>query len=1193
MPTIAEYLKYANLQMAAEAFLNDPDTGDKNYSGTALKDALVRGNRHASKFTETEAIKFTAEWEVVDQLPNTTTGFSGTLFKNNQTGELVISFRSTEFVDDAIRDSAATNALEVFGTGWAFGQISDMEEWYKTLAVDGVPLSQRPFSVTGYSLGGHLATAFNLLHPGAAQQVVTFNGAGVGKLKEGHTLQGVLDYFNDLRANPTSIKSALGFTLTGLADFYDTLHQNLADNTWTAADAKAALAGQRTIYSETDRLIFDGETRPLDKALDAILTLQAEAERIENFTSGVTAGSTTDQPLKSVPTSEILAQTLDYRLAVYLASQRTSAELSIVSKTFGDPLLTNQWDLVGTETSEPWSAVANSGVHFGTDVDLFIEDQPLTRGDFVKDFIKGLTGGEINLLQDKYSLNNFADTHSLVLIVDSLKVQDALLKLVAPAQRASATDLLNDILRNASWRKAQSVLGTQGQAEGDVLENVVNALAALILGPQARADRLNGNPIGNTWWDTASTITGETTYGGRDALYAKLKQITDSPVFAALAGQLTLTPSTGNLAADARQNFGAYAALYSLSPFVLSGTNEVFATALADQTANSMYAEWNSDLELLTNPDPTRIYAISEEWLTDRAAFLTRKNWHNANNVLPNNPTLDLNRQRQPGEIHSPYELENSYYEDRASSYVIQQGPNLDNTRRIIFGDERDDVLGGGTNTDHLYGAAGADTLTGNAGADHLEGGADDDELNGGKHSDTLHGGTGNDTYVFTSGDGIDTIDDADGIGQIKVADTALTGGNQYGARQWISDDKRAIYSLTDEADGSQTLAIAIGGDRILVKHFADNDLGIDLAGPVPPAAVPADRTIDGDLSPTAYTATLAGGAAYGADWRNVAVTNTVYSYNEAGEITGIISQDVSYNKADDLGNLIGSLGGPNRDDNLNGSGGADLMRGHGGDDTLLGNGGADRIEAGIGDDMANGGENDDQLVGDDGSDILLGGTGKDTLHGGIEAPLDQIYDYGENADATGVKGDWLDAGSGDDVLIGERGNDVLLGAEGADVLFGGAGDDVLDGDGAGGNVTPDWTLVATRDTATHGVGWHWTNGGSFGEVAANAGGVDALYGGAGDDVMDGGVADDYLDGGSGNDFLFGSQGADVLIGAAGNDQMLGDNSANVPAEDGADYLDGGEGNDTLVLWLLESRRWRHGDGIESAAKQFNWRQAA
>ena len=41
-----------------------------------------------------------------------------------------------------------------------------------------------PLSVTGYCLGGHLATAFNLLHPGAAQQVVTFNGAGVGEVNE-------------------------------------------------------------------------------------------------------------------------------------------------------------------------------------------------------------------------------------------------------------------------------------------------------------------------------------------------------------------------------------------------------------------------------------------------------------------------------------------------------------------------------------------------------------------------------------------------------------------------------------------------------------------------------------------------------------------------------------------------------------------------------------------------------------------------------------------------------------------------------------------------------------------------------------------------------------------------------------------------------------------------------------------------
>jgi len=113
-PTITDYLKYANLQMAAEAFL--VDSQEKPLTGQFYIDALVRGNLHASKFTQTQADAFTDPikgWTVLDQKANTTTGFSGTLFKNNQTGELVISFRSTEFVDDAVRDSAATNTLEI------------------------------------------------------------------------------------------------------------------------------------------------------------------------------------------------------------------------------------------------------------------------------------------------------------------------------------------------------------------------------------------------------------------------------------------------------------------------------------------------------------------------------------------------------------------------------------------------------------------------------------------------------------------------------------------------------------------------------------------------------------------------------------------------------------------------------------------------------------------------------------------------------------------------------------------------------------------------------------------------------------------------------------------------------------------------------------------------------------------------
>jgi hypothetical protein len=101
---------------------------------------------------------------VLDQRANTPTGFSGTLFKSNKTGELVMSFRSTEFIDDAARDNQATNALEIKETGWALGQIRDMQAWYADLrkssldptkTTTGTINQGQPFKVTGYSLGGH------------------------------------------------------------------------------------------------------------------------------------------------------------------------------------------------------------------------------------------------------------------------------------------------------------------------------------------------------------------------------------------------------------------------------------------------------------------------------------------------------------------------------------------------------------------------------------------------------------------------------------------------------------------------------------------------------------------------------------------------------------------------------------------------------------------------------------------------------------------------------------------------------------------------------------------------------------------------------------------------------------------------------------------------------------------------------
>ena len=236
-PAVSDYQKCADLQMASEAFLREEGVGNKLHaSGEDLRKALVIGNLHASRFTETQAVPFVAAWTVVDQKINTPTGFSGTLFRNNQTNELVMSFRSTEFIDDSAHDNKATNAMEISAYGFAFGQIRDMEAWYQELRANGSIPAGAAFSVTGYSLGGHLATAFNMLHGQETvadgglrvRQVVTFNGAGIGGLDGEHT-------------GPAQ----LGEQFTQLMAQFTTLSRNTDGQAFTFDDAALAALSQR------------------------------------------------------------------------------------------------------------------------------------------------------------------------------------------------------------------------------------------------------------------------------------------------------------------------------------------------------------------------------------------------------------------------------------------------------------------------------------------------------------------------------------------------------------------------------------------------------------------------------------------------------------------------------------------------------------------------------------------------------------------------------------------------------------------------------------------------------------------------------------------------------------------------------------------------------------------------------------
>ena len=75
--------------------------------------------------------------------------------------------------------------------------------------------------------------------------------------------------------------------------------------------------------------------------------------------------------------------------------------------------------------------VADSQWHHGANVDVFIEDQPLVRGAI----LKAAAGvywdtGALMPITD-YTQNDFGDTHSIVLLIDSLSAQH-LLQTLAP-----------------------------------------------------------------------------------------------------------------------------------------------------------------------------------------------------------------------------------------------------------------------------------------------------------------------------------------------------------------------------------------------------------------------------------------------------------------------------------------------------------------------------------------------------------------------------------------------------------------------------------------------------------------------------------------------------------------------------------------------------------------------------------------
>ncbi len=261
---------------------------------------------------------------------------------------------------------------------------------------------------------------------------------------------------------------------------------------------------------------------------------------------------------------------------------------------------------------------------------------------------------------------------------------------------------------------------------------------------------------------------------------------------------------------------------------------------------------------------------------------------------------------------------------------------------------------------------------------------------------------------------------------------------------------------------------------------------------------------------------------------------------------------------------IIGTEG----DDVIAGFAGNDLLIGIGGNDTLIGGAGNDTLQGSEGLDLGDFSESQQQVI----VDLEEGTANGEDIGSDVLANIENIATGSGNDSLVGdAQANQLNAGAGDDTLLGGGGNDTLEGGEGADLLDGGTGDDVVSGglgddtlvggSGEGDDVLDGGEgrdfgrFTSTTKSITVDLEAGTASGSEIGSDSLS--GLEDIASGSGDDSLAGDSADNMLDGGAGNDSLAGRGGDDTLIGGEGDDSLTGG--------EGNDRLVGGIGNDVLI----------------------------
>ncbi|MEZ5446102.1 MAG: calcium-binding protein [Gammaproteobacteria bacterium] len=1125
--------------------------------------------------TEVMIDDFLATWEVIDHIPNDTSGFSATLLRNRHTGKYTLSFRSTESKrwedgGDNERDGGDGADGEISFDGFAWAQLHNMEQYFQHLLrgelytsgyassstgdLVGTALQSGQITVTGYSLGSHLAQLFTLMHYDTVEHAYTFNGAGFGwfdgvqtGLPYGQAVLSELDLYDRIMADPASFLDQ--FTL-------DELHAGFNDAVLgTKEEVLAYLLDQHN--NNTYQRIYDD---PLYKYATLILN---------RSTSGALWSSL-------VEPNEILPF-----LSIFGHGEDRTPDLKVTN-------------LFGLSTQFDPEFVSGSGQIVGSFDGIFIENQPV-----------------LTLSNPKTFFDVFGDTHSITLIADTLAVM-ALFEQIDPQVDRR---LLNGIFTAASANRARwygvEPLPVDSVADGDSLERVLDALGELLYGEAWQP----------TPYSRALGAFGDLAL--RNQFYENVRRVRDG-----LAGQAGTVESligmdASEMSSRARSDAAYRYALLHLNPFAITGNA-------------SLYEAHAVDLAPFNPEDGTGV--VTEEYLADRAQLLEATLWFNFRDVDPAG-TYYHTATPMPVTHYVDREtgLEATTFGDPATvrrQYVFgTEGDDAGDG--ALRGAEMEDHLYGGGGNDTLAGGAGSDRLEGGRNDDNYEELGDRDVVFD-VQGDDVYRVVGDANVTISDLDGIGSITwDGDTLPIATLLSSGLFGGGtpQDGA-VFTSDDN--VHAYTVYGDDLLITSARHLGSTITIENFASyaagNRLGIDLRDAAPndgPAFIGTNGDDSIGMNPNAPLpwALVDAGAGrdtfyFGERAKNDSVDHfdlsaltlhggegddyvlTYYFDRYPGGTYDDISDTSGFGPRafGDAGNDY--MEGTSLAEYFDGGTGHDVVKGYAGGDVANGGTGNDWIDGGAGSDVLVGGEGDDRLLAGHDADVVLGGQGADWLYGdsvtGVPTLINGtvawdgsslgVFDMGSNFwqrdyyyiedVAAGRAGrDEIRGGAGNDLLFGGFDNDALYGEGDEDYLAGEAGDDLLEGgDGSDvlyGDVDParlglDARLLAAMPSSPPYVlrnrryadgqleaGHDTLRGGAGQDRLFGGGGDDVLEGGADGDLLKGEEGDDTLDGGSGDDILHGMDGEDVLRGGEGKDTLHGG--------DGNDTYDDGAGEDILI----------------------------